>query len=309
MPFPKADLIWMDGELVDWDEATVHVLTPTLHYGYGVFEGIRAYGTDRGPAVFRLDEHVARLLRSASIYPPLDDIPHDHDDVCEAIAETIRANGHEGGCYIRPTIILSYGEMGLNPLPSRPQLIIATWEWGAYLGEDALVDGVDVMISSFRRIGKNTIPPEGKANGQYLNSSLAKVEALRAGYDEAIMCSEEGFLAEGTGENLFLMRDGRWYTPPLSDGVLPGITRASVMQVAADLGHPVTERSLVRSDLYLAEEAFVTGTAAELTPIRSVDGREIGPRGPVTEQIQTRYMDAVRGRVDQYKDWLTHVAG
>lgn len=305
MPIPKADKIWMDGELVDWDEATVHVLTPTLHYGYGVFEGIRAYGTDRGPAVFRLDEHVARLLRSATIYPPLDEVAYDHDEIREAILETIRVNGHDGGCYIRPTIVLGYGEMGLNPLPSRPLLIIATWEWGAYLGEDALVDGVDVMVSSFRRIGKNTIPPEGKANGQYLNSSLAKVEALRAGYDEAIMCSEDGFLAEGTGENLFVRRDDQWYTPPLSDGPLPGITRASVMRVAADLGDPVEERSLVRSDLYLADEAFLTGTAAELTPVRSADGRDIGPRGPHTERIQSTFMDALRGEVDQYKDWLT----
>lgn len=307
MPIPQADKIWMDGELVDWDEARVHVLTPTLHYGYGVFEGIRAYGTDRGSAVFRLDEHVARLLRSAKIYPPLDEIPWGPEEICGAITETIRANGHDAGCYIRPTIILGYGEMGLNPLTSTPRLIIATWEWGAYLGEEALTQGVDVMISSFRRIGKNTIPPEGKANGQYLNSSLAKVEALRAGYDEAIMCSEDGFLAEGTGENLFVMRDGRWYTPPLADGPLPGVTRATVMQLATDLGYTVEERSLARSDLYLAEEAFLTGTAAELTPIRTVDGRQLGPRGPATERIQSRYMEVVRGEVDQYKEWLTYV--
>jgi branched-chain amino acid aminotransferase len=307
MPFPKADKIWMNGELVDWDDATVHVLTPTLHYGYGVFEGIRAYGTDRGPAVFRLHEHSVRLLKSAKIYPPLDDVPFSADDIDAAIGETIRANGHEGGCYIRPTIFLQYGEMGLNPLPSKPFLAIATWEWGTYLGEDALVNGVRVMISSFRRIGKNTIPPAGKANGQYLNSSLAKVEALRAGYDEAIMCSEDGFLAEGTGENLFIVRDGVIHTPPLSDGPLGGITRDSVMTIARDLGIEVRETSLVRSDLYLADEAFLTGTAAELTPVREVDGREIGPRGPITEQVQTTFMDAIRGKVDAYKDWLTYV--
>jgi branched-chain amino acid aminotransferase len=307
MPFPKSDKIWMNGELVDWDAATVHILTPTIHYGYGVFEGIRAYGTDRGPAVFQLQAHTARLLRSAKIYPPLDQIPYSREDIDEAILELIRVNGHEGGCYIRPTIILDYGEIGLNPLPSKPLLAIATWEWGAYLGEDALVNGVKVMISSFRRIGKNQIPPEGKANGQYLNSSLAKVEALRAGYDEAIMCSEDGFLAEGTGENLFIRRDGQWYTPPLADGPLPGITRASVMRIADDLGQPIVERSLARSDLYLAEEAFLTGTAAELTPIREVDGRVIGPRGPHTEAIQSTFMDAIRGKVDRYKDWLTYV--
>ena len=307
MPFPKADKIWMNGELVDWDDATVHVLTPTLHYGYGVFEGIRAYPTDRGPAVFQLSPHVTRMLRSAKIYPPLDDIPYDHDDIVAAIVETIRVNGHEDGCYIRPTIFLGYGEIGLNPLPSAPVLAIATWQWGAYLGEDALINGVKVTISSFRRIGKNTIPPAGKANGQYLNSSLAKVEALRAGYDEAIMLSEDGYLAEGTGENVFVVSDGVVYTPPLHDGPLGGITRSSVIQIARDLGYDVIERSLVRTDLYLADEAFLTGTAAELTPIREVDGREIGKRGPVTEKIQTAFMDAVRGRLDQYKDWLTYV--
>jgi branched-chain amino acid aminotransferase len=307
VPFPKADKIWMDGQFVDWDEATVHVLTPTLHYGYGVFEGIRAYPTDQGPAVFHLQGHMARLLRSARLYPPLDSVPYDVDDLCDIALELIRVNGHDGGCYIRPTIILGYGEIGLNPLPSIPQTIMATWEWGTYLGEAALVEGVRVMISSYRRIGKNTIPPAGKANGQYLNSSLAKVEALRAGYDEAIMLSEDGFVAEGTGENLFLVRDGVIQTPPLTDGPLEGITRASVMTIARDLGYEVQERSLVRSDLYLADEMFLTGTAAELTPVREVEGRELGPRGPVTEHVQSTFMDALRGRVDRYRDWLTPV--
>ena len=307
MPFPKSDKIWMDGELVDWDDAKVHVLTPTLHYGYGVFEGIRAYPTDRGPAVFQLRPHMVRLLRSARIYPPLDTVPYTVDELCEITCELIRVNGHEGGCYIRPTIILSYGEIGLNPLPSKPQTIIATWEWGTYLGEEALENGVRVMTSSYRRIGKNTIPPAGKANGQYINSSLAKVEALRAGYDEAIMLSEDGFVAEGTGENLFVIHDGVVKTPPLSDGPLGGVTRASVMRITEDLGHPVVECSLVRTDLYLADEIFLTGTAAELTPVREVDGRTIGPRGPITEQVQSTFMDAVRGRIDAYKDWLTYV--
>jgi branched-chain amino acid aminotransferase len=309
MPIPKADKIWMDGQLVDWDDATVHVLTPTLHYGYGVFEGIRAYATERGPAVFQLQLHSERLLRSAKIYPPLDDVAYTAQDVSDAIVDLIRVNGHEGGCYIRPTIILGYGEMGLNPLQSQPQLIIATWEWGTYLGEDALVNGVKVMFSSYRRIGKNTIPPAGKANGQYLNSSLAKVEALRAGYDEAIMLSEDGYLAEGTGENLFIINDDVIHTPPLSDGPLGGITRTSVMQIARDLGYEVREQSMVRTDLYLCDEAFLTGTAAELTPIASVDGREVGPgrRGPVTERIQSTFMDAIRGKDDRYKDWLTYV--
>jgi branched-chain amino acid aminotransferase len=307
MPFPKADKIWMDGELVDWDAATVHVLTPTLHYGYGVFEGIRAYPTDRGPAVFQLRPHVERLLRSARIYPPLDTVPYSVDDLCEVILELIRVNGHEGGCYIRPTIILGYGEIGLNPLPSKPQTIVATWEWGTYLGEDALVNGVRVCISSYRRIGKNTIPPQGKANGQYLNSSLAKVEALRSGYDEAIMLSEDGFVAEGTGENLFVVRDGVILTPPLSDGPLGGITRSSVMTIARDLGYEVHETSLVRTDLFLADEIFLTGTAAELTPVREVDGREVGPRGPITERVQSTFLDAIRGRIEAYDGWLTYV--
>jgi branched-chain amino acid aminotransferase len=307
MPFPKADKIWMDGELVDWDSATVHVLTPTLHYGYGVFEGIRACPTDQGPAVFQLRPHIERLHRSAKIYPPLDTIPYTVDDLCDAILGLIEANGHEGGCYIRPTIILGYGEIGLNPLPSRPQTIIATWEWGAYLGEEALINGVRVGISSYRRIGKNTIPPQGKANGQYLNSSLAKVEALRSGYDEAIMLSEDGYIAEGTGENLFIVRDGVLLTPPLSDGPLGGITRAAVMDIARDLGVEVHEASLVRTDLFLADEIFLTGTAAEITPVREVDGREIGPRGPITEKIQATFIDAVRGRLEQYGGWLTYV--
>ena len=305
MPFPKAEKIWMDGRFVDWDEATVHVLTPTLHYGYGVFEGIRAYPTDDGgPAVFHLDTHLQRLLRSARLYPPLDEIPWTVEQLTEVVEELIRINGHAGGCYIRPTVYLGYGEIGLNPLPSEPRIAIATWEWGSYLGEDSLVNGVRVMVSSFRRIGKNTIPPAGKANGQYLNSSLAKVEALRAGYDEAIMLSEDGFVAEGTGENVFIVRDGRIYTPPLHDGPLAGITRASVMQIARDLGYEVIEASLVRSDLYLADEMFLTGTAAELTPVREIAGYDIGPRGPVTEAVQTTFLDAVRGRVGAYRDWL-----
>jgi branched-chain amino acid aminotransferase len=304
VPFPKAETIWMDGEYVAWDDATVHVLTPTLHYGYGVFEGIRAYPTDQGPAVFHLRAHLERLLRSARLYPPLDEIAYTVDDLTGVVEELIRRNGHREGCYIRPTIILGYGEIGLNPLPSSPQVAIATWEWGSYLGEDSLEQGVRVMVSSFRRIGKNTIPPAGKANGQYLNSSLAKVEALRAGYDEAIMLSEDGFVAEGTGENIFVVRDGVIHTPPLYDGPLGGITRASVMTIARDLGYEVVETSLVRTDLYLADEIFLTGTAAELTPVNEVAGYELGPRGPVTEAVQRTFLAAVRGEEASYHDWL-----
>ena len=300
----------MDGELVPWDDATVHVLTPTLHYGWGVFEGIRAYATGNGAAVFQLRPHMDRLLRSAKIYPPLDDIPYSVDELCDAMVETIRVNGHDA-CYIRPVIYLGYGEMGLNPLPSKPAVAIATWEWGAYLGDDALVNGVRCMISSYRRIGKNTIPPASKTNGQYINSSLAKVEALRAGYDEALMLSEEGYVAEGTGENVFVVNGDVITTPPLSDGPLGGITRTSVMQIARDLGYTVEERSLVRTDLFLAEEAFLTGTAAELTPIAEVEGRKVGSgsRGPVTERVQSTFMDALTGKNSQYEHWLTYVHG
>ncbi|HEX2026490.1 MAG TPA: branched-chain amino acid transaminase [Nitriliruptorales bacterium] len=306
MPIAKSDTIWMDGEFVDWDHATVHYLTPTLHYGYGVFEGIRAYATDRGPAVFQLEAHVHRMFQSARIYPPLDDIPWSEAEVCEAIKETIRRNRHDA-CYIRPSIFLGYGEMGLNPLPSTPRLAIATWEWGTYLGDEALEKGVRVMTSSWRRIGKNTIPPAAKANGQYINSSLAKVEAIRAGYDEAIMLTEDGYLSEGTGENIFLVRDGMLLTPPLCDGPLGGITRATVLTLASDLDIPVHETHLVRTDLYLADEAFLTGTAAEVAPVREADGRVIGVRGPVTTRIQSLYMDVVRSRVDKYKEWLAYV--
>ena len=308
MPIPKSQSIWMDGELVPWDDATVHVLTPTLHYGWGVFEGIRAYATGNGAAVFQLRPHIERLFRSARIYPPLDEIAWDVDEVCDATVETIRANGHDA-CYIRPVIYLGYGEMGLNPLPSKPSLAIATWEWGAYLGDDALVNGVRCMFSSYRRIGKNTIPPASKTNGQYINSSLAKVEALRAGYDEALMLSEEGYVAEGTGENIFVVNGDTITTPPLADGPLGGVTRLAVMQIARDLGFTVEERSLVRTDIFLAEEAFLTGTAAELTPIREVEGRTIGAgtRGPVTEQVQATFMDALTGKASQYEHWLTYV--
>jgi branched-chain amino acid aminotransferase len=308
MPFPKADKIWMDGEFVDWDDATVHILTPTIHYGWGVFEGIRAYATDRGPAVFQLDPHVERLFRSARIYPPLDEIPFTPAQVADAIRETIRVNQHDS-CYIRPVVYLGYGEMGLNPLPSTPRIAIATWEWGTYLGEEALEKGVKVMISSYRRIGKNTIPPASKTNGQYINSSLAKVEALRAGYDESIMLSEDGYVAEGTGENLFVIQDGVVTTPPLSDGPLGGITRGSCIQVLRDLGHEVREDHVVRTDLFLADEIFLTGTAAEITPVREVEGRQVGTgtRGPVTTEVQTTFMDAVTGKLDQYKDWLSYV--
>jgi len=305
MPIPKTDKIWMDGELVDWDEAKIHVLTPTLHYGWGVFEGIRAYDTEAGTAVFRLTDHIKRLFRSAEIY--MMDVPFSVEDLVAATKETVRVN-RVASCYIRPLIYLGYGEMGLNPLTSKCRVSIAVWTWGAYLGEDGVRNGVKAKVSSFRRNDPNMIPPAAKATGQYLNSSLAKVEAVKAGYDEAILLSPLGFVADGSGENIFIVRNGSLITPPPADGPLGGITRASVMRIAEDEGIPVKEDRLVRSDLYTADEAFFTGTAAELVPIRSVDDRDLGDPGPITRKLQETFFATVHGKVERYRDWLEPVA-
>jgi branched-chain amino acid aminotransferase len=303
MPLEKTAKIWMDGRLVDWDDATVHVLAHTLHYGSGVFEGIRAYPTAQGPAVFRLTDHMKRLRDSAHLF--LMDLPYAVEELVEATKETIRVNGVDS-CYIRPLAFLGYGEMGLNPLPCQVQVSIAVWPWGTYLGDEGLKNGVRMKVSSWRRIDPNVNPVAAKGTGIYVNSSLAKVEALKAGYDEAILLNTHGFVAECTGENLFLVRDGVLVTPPLSSGALEGITRDSVMTIARDLGIEVREENLLRSDLYLADEAFLTGTAAEIVPMRSVDDREIGPPGDVTRQIQETYFATVHGEEDRYKDWLEH---
>ena len=304
MPIPKVDKIWMDGELVDWDDANVHILTHSLHYGSGVFEGIRAYATDRGPAVFRLTDHIARLFDSAKVY--LIDIPYSVEALVEAVRETVRVNGVES-CYIRPIAYLGYGEMGLNPLPCPVRVSIAVWPWGTYLGDEGLRNGVRCKISSWQRHDPNAVPVASKGTGMYGNSSLAKVEALKAGYDEAILLSPQGYVSECTGENLFIVKNGRLLTPPVSAGALEGITQHSVMTIARDLGYEVAESNLLRTDLYLAEEAFLTGTAAEVVPIRSVDDRVIGEPGPMTKAIQEIYFATVRGEVDQYKGWLDHV--
>jgi len=306
MPIPKVDKIWMDGELVDWDDANVHILTHSLHYGSGVFEGIRAYATDRGPAVFRLTDHIARLFDSAKVY--LIDIPYSLEALVEAVRETVRVNGVES-CYIRPIAYLGYGEMGLNPLPCPVRVSIAVWPWGTYLGDEGLRNGVRCKISSWQRHDPNAVPVASKGTGMYGNSSLAKVEALKAGYEEAILLSPQGYVSECTGENLFVVKHGRLLTPPTSAGALEGITQDSVMTIARDLGYEVGEANLLRTDLYLAEEAFLTGTAAEVVPIRSVDDREIGPPGPITKAIQETYFAAIRGEVDRYKDWLDYVSG
>ncbi|MBW3645316.1 MAG: branched-chain amino acid transaminase [Actinobacteria bacterium] len=304
MPITKSEKIWMDGQLVDWDDATIHVLTHTLHYGSGVFEGVRAYQTPSGPAVFRLTDHINRLFDSAKIF--LIDIPYAAEELVEATKLVVRANGLQS-CYIRPLVYLGYGEMGLNPLPCPVNVSIAAWPWGTYLGDEGVQHGVRTKISSFTRHGPNTIPPAAKGTGMYINSSLAKVEALKAGYDEAILLSPSGHVSECTGENVFVVRDGRIVTPPVTAGALEGITQHTVLTIAADLGIECVVGNLLRSDLYLADEAFLTGTAAEVVPIRSVDDRELGEPGMITRKIQETYFAVVRGEVDRYKDWCEHV--
>jgi branched-chain amino acid aminotransferase len=306
MPIQAVDKIWMDGELVDWADAKVHVLTHSLHYGCGVFEGIRAYETSQGPAVFRLTDHIVRLLNSAKIF--MIDVPFTLDQLVEATKETVRVNNLPS-CYIRPIVYLGYGEMGLNPLPCSVNVSIAVWPWGAYLGDEGIKHGVRMKISSWQRHSPNAMPPAAKGTGMYINSSMAKIEAIKAGYDEAILLSPQGYVSECTGENIFVVKNGRIITPPTSAGALEGITQDSVMTIAKDLGIEATTGNILRSDLYTADEAFLSGTAAEVVPIRSVDDREIGEPGPITRQIQETYFSAVRGEIDRYKDWNEHVNG
>jgi len=304
MPITPTKKIWMDGTLVDWDDAKVHVLTHTLHYGSGVFEGIRAYPTDRGAAVFRLREHMVRLHQSASML--LIDVPFTVDELCDATLDVIRESGLDS-CYVRPLVFLGYGEMGLNPLPCPVNVAIACWPWGAYLGDEGKQHGVRMQVSSWRRMDPNINPSAAKGVGIYVNSQLAKVEAVKAGYDEAIMLNTHGFVAECTGENIYIVRNGDIITPPLAAGALDGITRDAIRTIAKDQGISFREENILRSDLYIADEAFLSGTAAEVVPVRSVDDRVIGEPGPITKMIQETYEGAVRGQVDQYKDWLTYV--
>jgi len=294
----------MDGQLVDWDDAKIHILTHSLHYGSGVFEGIRAYQTKEGIAVFRLTDHIKRLFRSAKIYRM--EIPFTISEIVEATKETIRANKVES-CYIRPIAFRGYGEMGLYPLNAPVNVSIAIWPWGTYLGEEGIEHGVRVKISSFRRNEPNVIPPAAKATGQYLNSILAKIEVVSAGYDEAILLNQAGFVADGSGENVFVIRNGIISTPPTSAGALEGITRDSIIKIAQDLGYPVAERNLVRTDLYLADEVFFTGTAAEVVPIREIDDRLIGEPGPITRKLQEIFFAVVKGEEEKYLEWLEFV--
>lgn len=306
MSFSDRDgVIWMDGGLVPWREARVHVLTHTLHYGMGVFEGVRAYKARKGTAIFRLREHTRRLFQSAHILGMK--IPWSEEEVNRAQVEVLRENGLETG-YLRPMAFLGSEGMGLRADNLSVHLSIAAWEWGAYLGEENLEKGLRVRVSSFSRHHVNVTMCRAKANGHYVNSMLALQEALVTGYDEALLLDTNGFVMEGSGENLFIVRDGVIYTPDLTSA-LDGVTRRTVNRIIADEGFRLVEKRITRDEVYIADEAFFTGTAAEVTPIREVDERQIGEgcRGPVTERIQRRFFDAVHGRVPEYEEWLTYV--
>lgn len=305
MPIEPTAKIWMNGELVDWDDARIHVLTHTLHYGTGVFEGIRAYETPEGPAVFRLTEHMERLVNSAKIMAM--PMPYTVDELVAATKAVVAASGLPS-CYIRPIAYYGYGEMGLATTNCTVDVSIACWPWGAYLGDDALTKGVRMKISSWTRHDHNIMPPAAKTTGNYANSTLAKMEALRGGYDEAIMLNRAGLVAECTGENLFVSRHGHLITPPLTAGALEGITQSSVMTIARDLGIEVSVEGLARSDLYIADEIFVVGTAAEVSAVNSVDDRAVPCPGPATKAIADMYGEAVRGRVEAYRHWCEVVA-
>jgi branched-chain amino acid aminotransferase len=299
----ETEKIWMNGELVDWADAKVHVGVHGLHYGTGVFEGIRCYETPKGPAVFRLDEHLQRLHNSAKLLYMA--IPYRVDELKAACNEVVGANGLPE-CYLRPIAFYGYGELGVAARGNPIEVAIMSWPWAPYLGVESLKTGIRAKISSWQRVSPNIVPHASKATGVYLNSMLAVTEANNAGYDEAILLTPEGLVADGSGENIFIVRDGVIYTPDLATGILPGITRDTIKQIAQDLGYTVVEKSIIRSDLYLADEAFMCGTAAEVTPLRSIDDYEIGV-GEVTVQIQKAYLDTVRGLSERWAQWLDPV--
>jgi branched-chain amino acid aminotransferase len=301
-----ADLIWMNGEFVAWEDAKVHVLTHGLHYGTGVFEGVRCYDTEIGPAVFRHVDHVERLYKSAELYYM--PIPYDRDQLRRATLELIARCGLRS-CYIRPIVFRGYGTMGLFPLDAPVDVAIAVWEWGSYLGDEGKRNGIRAKVSSWRRISPDSLIPHAKASGQYLNSVLAKIESHKAGYEEAILLDDHGHVCEGSGENVFVVRDGRIFTPPQSASILDGVNRRSIIQIARDLGFELVERDIARAELYLGDEVFVSGTAAELTPIREVDDHVIGDGRPgeVTLAVQSAFEDALHGRSERYREWLDPV--
>jgi branched-chain amino acid aminotransferase len=299
-----AELIWQNGEFVAWEDARTHVLSHGLHYGTGVFEGIRCYETERGPAVFRHREHLDRLEKSAELYYM--QLPHSTDELRLATHELIRRNGL-GSCYIRPLAYRGYGNLGLYATDAPIEVIVAAFPWGVYLGEEGSRNGIRTRVSSWRTISGDSLIPHAKASGQYLNSVLAKTEATSAGYDEAILLDQHGCVSEGSGENVFVIRDGVLCTPGHTSAILDGITRASVIQIATDLGYRVEERDIARAELYLADEVFLTGTAAELVPVREVDDHPLGEPGEITRVIQAKFQDALHGRAEEYLEWLDFV--
>lgn len=305
-PMPKSDKIWFNGDLVPWDEAQIHVLSHVVHYGSSVFEGVRCYNTSKGPAVFRLEEHTRRLFDSAKIYRM--EIPYTQEQINDAILDTIRANNLPA-CYIRPVVFRGYGSLGVDPTTCPVDTVIAVWEWGQYLGNEALEEGVSVCTSSWNRMAPNTLPFLAKAGGNYLNSQLVRMEANLHGFHEGIVLDSNGLVSEGSGENLFVVRDGTIFTPASHQAILPGITRHSAMTIARELGYTVEERALPREFLYIADEVFFTGTAAEVTPIKEIDHVPIGGggRGPITGQIQKRFFETINAEVEDAHGWLTFV--
>jgi branched-chain amino acid aminotransferase len=303
MNVDPTDLIWMNGEFVAWEDAKVHVLTHGLHYGTGVFEGVRCYDTQLGPAVFRNADHVERLFCSAELYYM--PIPYSAEQLRSATLELVARNGLRS-CYIRPIVYRGYGTMGLNPVDAPVDVTIACWEWGVYLGEEGANNGVRAKVSSWRRISSDSLIPHAKASGQYLNSVLAKVESLKSGYDEAILLDDDGHVCEGTGENIYVVREGEIATPGQHNSILDGITRRSVIQIAQDLGYTVVERDVARAEMYLADEVFLSGTAAEIVPVREIDDHPIGTGKPgeITRVLQSAFDDAIHGRSERYREWL-----
>jgi branched-chain amino acid aminotransferase len=303
----ETEKIWMNGELVDWADAKIHVGSHGLHYGSGVFEGIRCYETERGPAVFRLTDHLQRLHNSARLLQM--QLPYSVEEIRTACYDVIAANGLPE-CYLRPLAFYGYGELGVRPSGCPVDVVVMSWPWGTYLGADGFERGVRAKVSSWKRVGPNTIPHVAKATGIYLNSMLAVMEVTLGGYDEAILLTDDGYIADGSGENVFVVKEGAIHTPDLSASILPGITRETIIELARDLGYEVQEKKLIRSDLLVADEVFLTGTAAEVTPVREIDDHEIGvgEPGPVTREIQTAYLETVRGAREQWSHWLDRVA-
>jgi len=299
-----AELIWRNGEFVPWHEATTHVLTHGLHYGTGVFEGVRCYETERGPAIFRHQDHLDRLAKSAELY--YFELPYSSEQIAAATRELIRRNELHS-CYIRPIAYRGYGNLGLYATDAPIDVVIAAFPWGAYLGEEGQRTGIRAKVSSWRRISADSLIPHAKASGQYLNSILAKTESQKAGYEEALLLDERGFVCEGSGENIFVVREGQIVTPPHVAAILDGINRKSVIQIARDLGYSVVERDIARAELYLAEEVFLTGTAAELVPVREIDDHPLGEPGEITRVIQAKFRDALEGRAEEYLEWLDFI--